>query len=113
MNPAAPTVLITLLLCGCGSPPVRTTEVHRPDTQTLAHREFVARRTEELQRMGGPLADRAIAESKALEEARSRYGDVPPDVSTTWSWGKAAEKRAAQAEVNDTLEKMGRDRASR
>ncbi|MEO6002328.1 MAG: hypothetical protein ABIZ04_11615 [Opitutus sp.] len=113
MTRISPAALFLVMLCGCTTKPVKTTQVHRPDLQTATYQEFVTRRTDELQRMGGPLQDRSVAQSKAEEEAKARYGEVPPDYSTTWSWGKGAGAEAAQAEVKENLEKMDRDAARR
>lgn len=109
MNRSLPALLLSLLVLGCATKPTRTTEVRRPDTQSQAYDRFVEQRTRELERMGGPFADRAVAEQKARDEAKARYGDVPPEYSTTWSWGGDAGKKEAQREVNSTLEKMDRD----
>ena len=106
-------VFVLVVLCGCTNKPVQTTKVHRPDLQASTYREFVERRTDELQRMGGPLQERSVAQSKAEEEARARYGEVPADYSTTWSWGKGAGAEAAQADVKEKLEKMDRDATRR
>jgi hypothetical protein len=113
MNRLTPAVFLSFLVAGCTTKPVKTTEVHRPTTSTLAYAAFVERRTDELQRMGGPFADRNIAATKARELARSLYGDPTPDVSTAWSWGSAARRKEAQAQVEKTLEKWNRDEASR
>lgn len=109
MDRLAPAVLLSFVVAGCTAKPVRTTEVNRATTSSIAYAAFVDRRTGELQRMGGPFADRNVAETKARELARSLYGDPPPDVSTTWSWGRNARTKEAQADVKETLEKWDRN----
>ena len=56
--------------------------------------------------MGGAFAKSGVAREKALEEAKARFGDVPPDWSTTWTWGKDADQARKQAELNDQLDRM-------
>lgn len=105
--------LILAIACavsGCSTKPVKTTEVRHRDTQDLARDQFVAQRTAELQRMGGPFTDAGIARSKAEEEARGRYGEATSDISTTWSWGSEARRQEKQKAVNERLEVMERDR---
>lgn len=109
MNRMLPLALVMILLAGCQSKAVRKTEVHRRDLQGVAYEDFVAQRTHELEQMGGPFKDKATAEAKAREEAAARFGDVPPEYSTTWTWGKDADKAKAQAELNEKLAKMDRD----
>jgi hypothetical protein len=109
MHSKLPLALVLLVLAGCHSKPVRSTETHRRDLQAVAYEDFVAQRTQELQRMGGPFQDRATAESKAREEAAARYGDVPAEYQTTWTWGQDAGKAEAQKDLNEKLEKMDRD----
>jgi len=103
-----PPVLAVIFSAGCATKVAQTTKVHRPDAQSVAYNQFVDRRTAELQQMGGPFKDSGIAAARAQQEAQSRFGDVPPDVSTTWSWGNG--NAEAQSEFNNQLEKMARDR---
>ncbi|HYD83896.1 MAG TPA: hypothetical protein VEA63_07575 [Opitutus sp.] len=109
MNRLTPAVLLSFVVAGCTTKAVKTTEVHRPTTSTIAYAAFVERRTDELQRMGGPFADRNIAATKARELGRSLYGEPTPDVSTTWSWGSEARRKEAQADVTETLDKWDRN----
>ena len=109
MHRTIPAVLMTLILSGCATHPVKTTQIHRADLQASNYNEFIARRTEELKRMGGPFTDSSVAQTKAEQEARARYGDVPPEISTNWTRGKNADREEQQAKVNQTLEKMDRD----
>jgi hypothetical protein len=109
MNRLLPLPMVMLALTACHTKPVRTTETHRPDLQTAHYEDYVARRTQELEQMGGPFKDHAVAEAKAREEATDRFGEEPPTSSTTWTWGKGAKDPAAQAELEDKLDKMDRD----
>ena len=109
MHRTIPAVLMSVILSGCATHPVKTTQIHRADLQASNYNEFIARRTEELKRMGGPFTDSSVAQTKAEEEARARYGDVPPEISTSWTWGKNADREEQQAKVKQTLEKMDRD----
>ena len=109
MHRTIPAVLMTAILSGCATHPVKTTEIHRADLQASNYNEFVTRRTAELKQMGGPFTDSAVAQTKAEEEARARYGDVPPEISSSWTWGKNADREEQQAKVKKTLEKMDRD----
>lgn len=109
MSRLLPLLLLLLATTACHTKPVRTTRTHRQDLETKRYEDYVAQRTQELQRMGGPFKDRATAEQKAREEATDRFGEEPPTVSTSWTWGKGAPDPDAQAELEDKLDKMDRD----
>lgn len=100
--------LIGGILSGCSSKVHKTTTEHRSNpAQAVAYGGFVQQRTQELQQMGGPFKDRAVAEQKATEEANSRFGGDPGDsVTTTWSSNSQADKARAQDEFNDKLHDM-------
>lgn len=93
----------------CHTKPVRTTEPRRPDLQTERYESYVARCTQELEQMGGPFKGHAVAEAKARKEATDRLGEESPTYSTSWIWGKGAKDPAAQANLEDKLDKMDRD----
>ena len=98
--------LISTGLCGCTSKPVAKTTEHRVEPATAqAYNSFVNRRTAELQQMGGPFKDRSVANTKAQDDAISRFGGVAEDsVTTTWSSSKAQ----AQEEFTDKLDDMAK-----
>lgn len=104
--------LCVVFVTGCGTKPVTKTEVHQPDSQSIAYHGFIARRTDELQQMGGPFKDRNVAATKATDEAKHLYGEVPAEYTTTWSWGKKARDTEAQAKINAEFEKMARNKAA-
>ena len=116
MNKVLPLLLLCLgLLTACGTKPVNTTRVQSPEAQDrrrATYDDFVARRTLELQQMGGPFKKEGAARDKALEEATARFGDVPADWSTTWAWGKDAGKAQKQAELNAQLDKLAHPKAA-
>lgn len=101
-------ISIVAALSGCSSKTKKTTTEHRGNaTQSIVYGGFVQQRTEQLQQMGGPFKDRAVAEQKAIEEANSRFGGNPGDsVTTTWSTNSQADKARAQDEFTDTLNDM-------
>ncbi len=96
------------VLSGCASKVTKTTTEHRGNpAQGIAYGGFVQQRTEQLQQMGGPFKDRAVAEQKAVEEANSRFGtDANDSVTTIWSTDPQADKARAQDEFNDKLADM-------
>lgn len=98
--------LISVVLCGCTSKPVAKTTEHRAEpANAQAYSNFVNRRTAELQQMGGPFKDHGAANTKAQEDAISRFGGVAQDtVTTTWSSGNAQ----AQEEFTDKLDAMAK-----
>lgn len=108
-----PLLFLCVVLGACSTKPVKTTQVREPGFRSTEYGDFRTRRVEELQRMGGPFSERGVAEQKATEEANARYGEPAPDVTTTWEWGKGAGRKAAQADVVSTLEKMQREETKR
>jgi len=108
MKRMLPLLLAVVFSAGCAAKMERTTKVHRPDAENVAYHQYVNQRTAELQQMGGPFKDPGMAAARAAQDAEGRFGDLPPDVSTTWSWGNG--NAEAQSEFNDQLEKMARDR---
>lgn len=99
-------------LSGCTSKPVATTKEYRADpAQRAAYGSFVAARTEELQRMGGPFKNPSAANMKAQEEAAQHFGEGANDqVTTTWQSEKEAGKAQAQQEFTDKLDDLAKDR---
>jgi len=116
MNKMLPLLLLSFgLLTACGTKPVNNTRIQSPEAQDhrrATYDDFVARRTLELQQMGGRFKDEGAASEKALEEAKARFGDVPADWSTTWAWGKDAGKVEKQAELNGQLDKLAHPKAT-
>jgi len=111
MKRLLPLALILLLAAGCASKSVTKTKDQRYNAQRAqAYGEFVARRTSELQLMGGPFKDRKDAEAKARSDADSQFGGMPAEYTTTTTWGKHADAAEKQAEFNEQLEKMSRDK---
>jgi len=103
---------LLLLVLGCSSKPL-VTERQPPQRSTVsgpAYFQYVEQRVAELQRMGGPFADKTKAREKALRDADARFGPPPADFATTWAWGPEAEKVRAQADFNAELDKMQRAR---
>lgn len=113
------TILLLLLAAGCfsgcTSKVASTTKEHRAiPSQSLAYNSYVNQRSQELQTMGGPFKDRNAAASKAQEEASSRFGDGALDnVTTTWSWGKNADRVQAQEALTDKLDDMAKEKKAR
>lgn len=106
-------IFCSVPLAGCVNAPAKATRIRSPEAQSaqrVAYDNFVAQRTGALQRMGGPFKDKSAATTKALAEAAARFGDVPADWSTTWSWGKDAGRNEAQAELNEELDKLARNK---
>jgi hypothetical protein len=100
--------LIAGILSACSSKVNKTTSEHRGNpARGIAYGGFVQQRAEQLQQMGGPFKDRAVAEQKATEEANTRFGaDANDLVTTTWSTDPLADKARAQDEFNDKLHDM-------
>ena len=95
-------------LSGCASKFTKTTTEHRANpSRSIAYGGYVEQRTEQLQQMGGPFKERAVAEQKASDEANSRFGAEATDsVTTTWSTDPQAGRARAQDEFTDTLNDM-------
>ena len=108
----APALFMIVCWSGCSSPVV-TVEQNEPMLQSADYSNFVARRTAELQQMGGPFTDKQVAASKAEQDAQARFGNVRPEYSSTATWGSEARSAQAQTKVKDTLEKMDRDETRR
>lgn len=113
MNRLLPPALLALLLCGCMTKTVTTTHASRPDVNTGAYNQFIDQRARELQLMGGPFTKPGVAESKAIAEAKARYGGVPGGISSSWSWGREAARAEDRAKLADELDKMARDSGPR
>lgn len=99
--------LVSTVLCGCTSKPVAKTTEHRVEPATAnAYNSFVNRRTAELQQMGGPFKDRGAANTKAQDDAISRFGGVAQDtVTTTWSSSNAQAQAEFTAKLDDLAKK--------
>lgn len=110
--------LLLLFICGlsvtaCTNPPPASAKVLSPTEQNqrrVSYDAFVSRRTAELESMGGPYKDKNFVQQKVLEEAGARFGQVPPDWQTTWTWGQ---KAGDQVALNNQLDKLQRKRTAR
>ncbi len=107
-------ILIVTAVSGCTSKPVaKTRETRWNAARAIAYNDYVGQRTEELQRMGGPFKERSAASAKAQEEANSRFGGMPADVTTTWTWGKNADRVAVQEQFTSTLDDMAKSKTAK
>jgi hypothetical protein len=100
--------LFVAVISGCASKVTKTTTEHRGNpAQSVAYGGFVQQRTEELQQLGGPFKDHAVARQKAVDEADSRFGaDSQDSVTTIWTTNPQADKARAQDEFTDKLNDM-------
>jgi len=107
-------IIVCVIGCftGCASKPVTTTKERRGDPAVgNAYANFVTQRTQELEKMGGPFKDPAVARQKALSEADGRFGGPGGDsVTTTWTTGKQAARVQAQEEFTDKLDEMAKEK---
>ena len=114
MKKIIPLIVIATFFCGCNSKPVTKTQEKRWNAaRAVAYNDFVNQRTEELQQMGGPFKERGAASAKAREDAATRFGGVPSDVTTTWTWGKNADRVEAQEQFTATLDDMAKSKAAK
>ena len=109
MKTLALLALIAASLCGCTA---KTRENRTATAQAATYNNYVNQRTAELQRMGGPFKEQGAANLKAREEANSRFGGEPAEVTTTWSWGKGAGKVEAQEKFTGDLDDMAKKKAA-
>ncbi len=101
-----PFALVLLLSAGCTSKATSFSKEQRSNQERArAYDEYVSRRTAELK---GLFKDPKDAATKARSEADSQFGGAPITYSSGLSWGTTADK---QAEFNEQLEKMSRDKA--
>lgn len=105
-----PLFVCLVLLSACGTKPVETTRIPSIETRDLRHasyKDFVTRRTMELEHIGGPYKNDGTAAQQANEEAKARFGDIQADWAQTTS-PRDAKKAKEQAAFNDQLQKMQR-----